>query len=872
MMLPAGSYSALALSGSPGSASGVYASLTAVDLVRPTAVSLTPVGAISSRFQVGSVLPGGTLFPAAAAQVSVSVGPNGPTVQTLADAAGSVAFYLPASLSSQEYCLHVASAGFVSRTTCNLSPSGLAALQRYPVSLANVSVTLTVVGLPSGTSVTVNLTAESPTAQSLSLTGGPTFSFSAPPGNYGVGANATVGNGTVYLPASVLSTTLPLGATTSTITLGVLPQVTAKGTLDVVVPAPLANVTVSLSSPLLNITVNGTAFENGFHAAPGAYSADVRAEAGGSIYTNLTRVTVATDGTISPTLRLDRTAVTVRGTLVDSSGTALALNGTVTLVGPNGVSASAPASKGSFSADLPPSTVYRVFANGTGLFPGPNGSYYRIWTVTPGATCTVPTSASACAVPVVPTTLLVWLNGSLVPPTGLSALNGAVRAVGPYPSVNVTTIPVSNGVFSARVLPGAYSLYASSGASGAALSGLSSALVLGTNGTAAPVAVTLEPTWLATISLSPTSGSTGIGPVTLTVRDAAGLTLVYAGLSPSSSVSVALPTGAFVASAIAGGLSYGVPSNVSGSVAFSVTSGNVGATVPLAYDLVRSVSGSVAGPASVTVRAGGSGSFAFGVRNSGNVPVTIHPVGSPAYWSFGFSFSNVTLQPGASYSASVTIGVPSGTAVAHPPVSIAFAVANGTDIGFVSPSPVVNVVGYYGVGLGPASSPAQIGPNRTLVPFYVVDSGNLPEYVQLSVADASQLAALGWNATVLNVRQEAGAGLANLTAGENQTFFVQLNASGPAFVAPLRVTVGGTVLNASGAVTATVVLSVGTATVKTVAPPGSSGLTVGGPSLGSPSSALPVWLVPLLAFLPAIALAVGVYTYRWWRTRRWTRR
>jgi len=47
---------------------------------------------------------------------------------------------------------------------------------------------------------------------------------------------------------------------------------------------------------------------------------------------------------------------------------------------------------------------------------------------------------------------------------------------------------------------------------------------------------------------------------------------------------------------------------------------------------------------------------------------------------------------------------------------------------------------------------------------------------------------------------------------------------------------------------------------------------VSGPTLGSPPNLPPDWLVPFLSFVPAIALVVGILTYRWWRTRRWTRR
>ncbi len=45
-----------------------------------------------------------------------------------------------------------------------------------------------------------------------------------------------------------------------------------------------------------------------------------------------------------------------------------------------------------------------------------------------------------------------------------------------------------------------------------------------------------------------------------------------------------------------------------------------------------------------------------------------------------------------------------------------------------------------------------------------------------------------------------------------------------------------------------------------------------GPAVGTAPYVLPLALVALLAFVPAIALASLVLGYRWWRTRKWVRR
>jgi len=874
-LLPGGTYSLLSLSGPARAASPVSAALASVPLTQPAVVHLAPVTAIASRFAVGTLLPNGSLFPAGAALVLVSAGPGGPTIPTVASGAGAVTVYAPSTLpGSANFCVSVQSAGFVASSSCGISPSGLEQLTRVPLGLSNVSVTLTVLGLPSGTPVTVNLTAKSPTAENRTFTGGPSFSFSARPGVYGVGARATIGNGTVvYLPPSILVTTIPLGANHSNLTLVVVPQVTAKGTLHLGVSAPLGNVTVALSSSVLNVTVNGTQFTHGFYAAPGTYSAYANYSAGGVTYSNLTRLTVAADGVIAPTLGLSQAGVTLTGTFTNATGGVVAIATPVTLIGPNGAVATTPSRSGNFSLEVPPLASYSVFANATLLTPGPNGSFYRSWSVAPGATCTPTVSAPACTVRVVPATELVWLNGTLSSPGVPGLLPGEVQLVGPYPSNNLTTVTAPAGAFSAHLLPGAYSVYASGGSGASERATFSKALVLPS--TSGSIALSLAPTWLDTISLGGPNGSlAGLGPVTLTLRDAFGNALVYSGVAPSSVLSVLLPSGTYTVSATASGSLNGIPATAFGNASVTVVQGNVATLVALSYPFVATVQGTLLGPPSVTVHSGGLVSFAFTVRATGNVPVTIHPVGTPSYWTFNFSFESATLRPGptgTSISGEVSFQVPPGTGTAHPGLALEFALANGTVVGSVAPAPTVTVLPYYGIVLGPSSAASQVGPALVYQPFTVRNTGNTFEKVRLTVVDAPRLASLGWSATVLT-SGKSSTSVANITDGENGTFFVKLVATGPVFLPPGTVTVSGSVLNASGAQSSTTTVTVPFGVIRPTAAPGGPTVTVTGPAIGPESTALPDWVVAVLAFVPAIALAVGVVTYRWWRTRRWTRR
>jgi len=290
------------------------------------------------------------------------------------------------------------------------------------------------------------------------------------------------------------------------------------------------------------------------------------------------------------------------------------------------------------------------------------------------------------------------------------------------------------------------------------------------------------------------------------------------------------------------------------------------------------VTGALVGPSSALVAGGGSATFSFSVRNTGNVPVTVHPVGSPAFWTFDFSFGNVTLLPGPSgttLSGEVRVVVPAGTAVAHPGLTIQFETSNGTAVGSVTPAPTVNVVGYYGLEAGPSALEVQVSSSSANVPFYITNTGNQGETVVVAVADAARLSGLGWTSGI-RTSQTTGTPLGSvrqyLSAGANQTLYVILNSTSSIFVPPGSVTLALSVLNATGSVSESTTLKVPIVSVSAGTGAGAPPFTVSGPTLGSPPNLPPDWLVPFLSFVPAIALVVGILTYRWWRTRRWTRR
>ncbi len=878
IVVPIGSYSLLALEGGRTPGGVVTAALARATVGYPTVVDLQPVASVTTHFLVGATLSGGTFYPAGAATVSIAAGANGPTVTALAQSDGAVTAILPSQLplSAGAYCVAVASAGFQTASACGYSPSGLAGLTDVNLAFTPVPVTLRVLGLPAGTSININLSAESSSATTHNLTGGPTFSFTTTPGDYTLSARATYGNGSVvYIPSQILRTVIPLGAASSALTLVVVPAVNSTGALTLPSGAAASATSIALASPRLNVTVNGTAYAStGVRLAPGPYTAHATVTVGNETYTSLERVVVSSTGAISPAIAISSPAVSVAGSLRTASGSAAPVNATVTLTASDGSTVTTRATNGSFAVTLPVNATFAVTAASIASVAGPNGSYLANFSVVPGSVCTTAPSVSSCSVPVSESPVPVWFNGTLTAPGQPGPVPGSVRLVGPYPSTNVSNVVAANGSFSVQVAPGAYAVYATAGGGSHPFANLTSTVVLPGS---TPVDFALRSTWNVLLSIGGPNGTTaGLGPATIALYGAGGADATFSAVPIGSTVSLALPIGTYRLSVTAYGTLNGIPSNATYATSVVVASGNVAVHATLAYRPTAQVSATLVGASSATVAGGGSATFQFSLRNTGNVPLTVHPVGAPAYWTFGFSVPNVTLDPGpAGGTATIeaTVTVPAGTVVGHPGVQIELETANGTVVGTVAPAPTVNVVGYYGLEVGPwASSAPTVAPATALVPFTVANTGNTFELVRLTILDEERLTGLGWASRITNLQHATISAPVGLSAGANLTYFLQLNATGPVFLPPNYVTVAGSVVNASGAVQSGNRIPVPSVPVHPTAANGNPLLTVTGPNLGTPPSTLPSWVVPVLVFVPAIALAVALVSWRWWRTRRWTRR
>ncbi len=871
LSLPNGSYGFLVLHGGASTGAVVTGGIANANITGAVTLAV-PVGpTVVLKATVGTPLGAGKIYPAPNATVGLSAGVSAPALRQLSSSSGTVWLAVPenAPVGSGGYCLSGSALGFAPNTTCGFSGAELQNVTTLGLEVRPVAVTLQVVGLPSGTTVTVTFTAQTLGGRNATLTGTGSFALGLPPGTYGVGAKAVIDGGEkIYLPSTTLSTTIPLGATRSNLTLIVVPQINATGHLQLPAGLEPANVTVALVSPLLNVTVNGTNFtKTTFRATPANYTATVSATYNGVHYVNISRVTLyANNGTIWPKLVLDRAGVAATFTLKKPSGANLTASTPVTLVTSEGLVLSESAVDGTFNASLP-AGAYRLYANVTVATVGPNGTYFVDWTAGAGAVCTLSASAPSCSVTMSGTVATVSLRGSLVPAGSTTAVPGVLRLVGPYPTTNVTVISAANGTFSATVLPGAYYGYAAS-TGGTVLSGFGRLLALPS--ARLNITITLVPSWSTTFRLSVANpANTSVASATLAVRDAFGDLVTYPAVGVGSSVTVALPTGNYTYSANGSGTLNGVAGTASARGNLSVTNGNLVEDVALTVPVLANITASVVGPDNATVEAGGTASFALTLRNTGNVPVKVHPVGSPSTWAFNFTFSNLSLAIGQSVSEEVRITVPNGTATNHPGISLALTLPNGTTAGTVQPAPTIHVVPYYGLTIGTSSSlPPEVGSTNAVLPFYVVDSGNTFETVRLSVVSADRLASYGWATAWLVNNASVSTPYVNLSAGENTTVALNVTATTTAPVPPGTVTVQLSVVNASGAITPSLVLTFPTPSVR----PSPGSVSVTGTSVTSGPPALPVWFVPLVSFVPALALVVGVLTYRWWRTRRWTRR
>jgi dolichyl-phosphooligosaccharide-protein glycotransferase len=866
LLLPPGLYAVEAVEPPSSTTPASFAALAQVNLTYSQNLNLQLKDAFFWTVSTGETRPTTpTFWPAAGATVSVSTGPGSIPVTAVASPNGSANLVLPLSLPSGEsYCINATALGFDPYSTCGLSPNALSAISSIPLAISAEAVNISFVGFPTGVALHVNLSAVAAPAVSTTVVGGPRFNLTLEPGSYQVTAWAPVPNGTgVYLPAHPVNLTVPFGYPETALTVTLLHQLTTLGSL--LLPAGLnaSLVEVHLSSPRLNLSVDGVSFLTKFVVSPGTYVAYATGATGNASYANLTTITVSSKGAISPAISLLGPGAFLVGTLSAPGGFQLNATVPVSLTGPGGLVVPTSAVDGQFRALLPTGGTYSVAVNFTLAETLSGGSVqYVTFTEVPGTTCTLGSNASDCTIP---------LRASV----GLSSIVGRVAALGspmmqPDGSVTFvssggasTSTSLSGGSFSLRILPGAYTAYVvAQGASGM-LAGLANVTV--GNGSV-PLNLSVGAAWTDELTVLRAAGGPATANLTASRTGFPNLRLV--GEPVGVAISLTLPVGIWTVNARSTANPYGVLIASTGSATLSLTSGNAATTIALAPLLTRSVSVTVTGPGSVTAPPGGTVRFNLRVANTGSEPVSFHLLGSPVTWTFNFTPLNFTLPPGAAGIASsdVAVTLPGSAPVAHPPIIFEGVAANGSVLGSTVISPQVNVLAIPGLSVGSTTHLATVGTDSVSLPFWVYDSGNSAETVRLAVGDAARLSGLGW-ATSIYSGSSRVSGPVTLSPGQNSTYSLRLGAPSGNALAPGTATIVASVTNGTLSLQRSAILTVPAVTVGF----SNQSLVITGPSIGS-APTLAGWVVPFLAFVPAIAFLVAAFSWRWWRTRRWVRR
>ncbi len=848
-----------------------------VDLTGTTKLN---IAAAPANPATNRVVDNATGLPIAGAVFDYTIPLFGATVPAVSNAQGNVTALVisgppPGGGIAPDVCINITAAGYEPRDACGIPDGALAGLSVFRLNATSLVTSVDATGLPSGVPVTVNLTADSPGARSVSATGIAPFSVSVLPGSYLVSAWAPGTGSGRYLPAesNALFTLAPAAAAPK-VTVPMVYQIPVRGTISLPSGITLSEVRVSLQGPSMNTSVTGTAFATRFFAATGPYDYEIVSTLSSTLlgWAGQGSLTVSTAGTISSTLTLPERATTFNGTVAVPGGGALAGPAEMTFVSPSGFAFPAAVEGGTYGVTLPVNATYRALLNVTAQFVQDNATVVEALAIpSTSDTCVVVPLGTDCDFGLVGTLVDLPVDGRIYLPNSPLPLAGTVLFEGPSPGTAMTELSTSaNGSFSTTLAPGSYTVYANASGGGYAL--LTSVNVgLSTNDT---FDLGLVAGWRATLSVLPPSDGASIGAVTATVRSISGYTFLWTDLPVHAPYPLLLPVGVYQVAVSAPSAPYGIATNATANATVSLLGGNAAATLPLAEDLLRAVDVTILGPTGPGIDlppSGGTVRLGYSIRNTGNAPVNVSLAVTPSIWNSTISPGNLTLGTGmlnSTASGSFEVVVPAGTAFVHAPILISADLrGTSTQIGqSLIPAPVP-ILPKLGITLGTSSSIGPVvTPTKDTLTLYALNTGNLAESVALGIVDGARLAQLGWNATLESSGSPITAPLSLADAG-NSSVTVVLNATHGYAQPPGSVTVQALVVNrTAGEATSTITINVPVISVTV----NSTTIAVSGPNVGSPSTT-PDWLVPLLVFVPTMAL-VGILLFqRWWSTRRWVR-
>ncbi|MGA7922417.1 MAG: carboxypeptidase-like regulatory domain-containing protein, partial [Thermoplasmata archaeon] len=864
---PPGSYTLLATLAATNASATSYSAATLVSTTSPTPVTLALTAAVRFAPTVGAPGPRSEFLPTSSGEVQVSLPNLGVRVFAPTNTTGVAHLIVPATLPGNggSYCILAQAPGYSSFNQCGYTPLALGTVTQIPLTLNPVSVTVGLVGVPSNSTFTLNLTAASPTAQNVTTQGTTSLGVSALPGTYAVSGYAVVkGKPGFYMPLSGVTFTIPAGPPTATFSLPVHDQVRTIGVLGPLPSGiPAANVTLQLTSTIANFTLTGAAYTSPFFAPPTNYSVYATANVSSEHYAALTSVNVLSNGSILYAVTLSSAVTQTVFHLLQANNTALNTTATLTVQRGN-LHLTTTTTDGLAGLFLPSDVTYTVGVNVTLLLRIGGVVQYQTFVAMPGLSCTPSGAATNCSVPLIATTHLVSLSIALRQGSTPVTLSSTIQLQGPYPSTQLITGTTTTGTFSTNLLPGHYSLYTLAGVGSDQLGNLTAILVEPTRSSTIPVQLQTTRT-LTVVLVAPTSGL-GTSP-TLVIAGGTGANLTLANQLPQVPVSVVLPSGTYTVSANSTTTPFGVVTPARASQSISLLQGNALVTLTLSASLRYAASLAVLPPTTVELSTGGLATFPWVARNTGSAPETVKLVGSPGYLGFTFTPSSFTLGTSGTTNSTggeVTISVPTGTSVQSPPIVLTAELSNGTVVGSTSGARVL-LTAAPGVTVGASTIAPGVGPGLATVSFFVRNSGNVQVQADVTVANLAQLENFGWNVTVYNGKALV-TNPVTLVEGANLTFQVNLRMIGAQAAPPGSVLLMAQTVGVAPPAHSEALLSVPTGAVQL----NSTTASVTGPSVSSPPST-PTWLVPLLAFVPAMAFVVFAFVYRWSRTRRWVR-
>jgi hypothetical protein len=424
------------------------------------------------------------------------------------------------------------------------------------------------------------------------------------------------------------------------------------------------------------------------------------------------------------------------------------------------------------------------------------------------------------------------------------------------------TAPISGGYFSLYLLPGAYTVYATTDDNGAPAANVTQ-LSIPYSGSGVNETLHMDTGWYTTLTLAIPSGVTPsmAGQLNITALNTSE-NFYLSGLPFGTPFSVILPTGHWGIKAYSFTYPYGKKVVLQSQQNLTLENANAALYVPLQAIWVKTATMAITGPTSSSGMDNGNVSFSFTVNNTGNSPELIHFKGAPVTWNFTFFPSNATLYPTegrGAVSVDVRVHIPNGTLVTQGQATFE-ALLNGSTVPVASASVTVNIAPIHAITIRSTPSKDVVGNHSISIGFTMSASGNSVENATLSLLNGGYLEQLGWTYVITG-------NFATLTPLNPATVgTLTLTAKIAGAVLPSNVTLYA-VDNAAPGLTSTLTIALPTPTLTVPGP-----LIVTGSNIGSPAPAYMSYLPIVLTVAPAIAIVSYALARRWWKTRRWVRR